>query len=107
MAAFQGVGQIKVRAHRRVVGIVKTLRLKREGRRWYVIVIAEQQPVPLPTTGRRVGLDVGVARFLTTSDGQIVANPRFQASAGDELAIAQRAVARCRLGSGNRRRGQT
>jgi len=75
-AYFQGVGQVKVKAHREVVGRVKTLRCKREGRRWYVIEVAEQQPAPLPATGREISLGVGIARFATTSDGQVVRNPR-------------------------------
>jgi putative transposase len=103
-AYFQGVGQVKVKAHREVVGLVKTLRCKREGRRWYVIVVTEQQPVPLPPTGREIGLDIGVARFATTSDGQVIGNPRFLAAIAGELAAAQRAVAGCQPGSGNRRR---
>jgi putative transposase len=105
-AYFQGVGQVKVQAHRAVVGRVKTLQLKREGRRWYVIVVAEQQPIPLPAAGREVGLDVGVARFVTTSDGQVVRNPRLLASMAGQVAAAQRAVAGCRPGSGNRRRAK-
>jgi putative transposase len=105
-AYFQGVGQMKVKAHRLVVGRVKTLRLKREARRWYVIVVAEQQPLPLPATGREIGLDVGVARFAATSDGQVVANPRFLAAIAGELAAAQRGIAGCQLGSGNRRRAK-
>jgi putative transposase len=105
-ARFQGVGQVKVKAHRPVVGRVKTLRLKCEARRWYVIVVAEQQPLPLPATGREIGLDVGVARFAATSDGQVVANPRFLAAIAGELVAAQRGVTRCRPGSGNRRRAR-
>jgi putative transposase len=105
-AYFQGVGQVKVKAHREVVGRVKTLRCKREGRRWYVIVVVEQQPVQLPATGREIGLDVGVARFATTSDGQVVGNPRFRAAIADELAAAQRSLAGCQAGSGNRRRAK-
>jgi len=105
-AYFQGVGQVKVSAHREVVGRVKTLRCKREGRRWYVIVVAERSPVPLPATGRQVGLDVGVARFATTSDGQVVPNPRFLAASAGALGAAQRVVAGCRPGSGNRRRAK-
>ena len=66
-AAFQAVGSVKVRQHRPVPGTVKALQLKREHRRWYVIVIADTEPVPLPPAGREVGVDVGVARFLTTS----------------------------------------
>jgi transposase len=36
---------------------VKTLQLKREHRRWYVIVVADTEPIPLPTAGREVGVD--------------------------------------------------
>jgi putative transposase len=36
-ASFRAVGRVKVGQHRPVVGRVKTLQLKREGRRWYVI----------------------------------------------------------------------
>src|SRR5215472_11705423 len=88
-AAFQAVGAVKVRQHRPVCGMVKTLQLKREHRRWYVIVVAEAEPVPLPATGREIGIDVGVNRFLTTSDGEIVANPRFLAASSAVIADLQ------------------
>jgi putative transposase len=103
-ATFQAVGRVKVRQHRPVLGRVKTLQFKREGRRWYVIVITEAEPVPLPATGRSVGIDVGVARFLTTSDGEVVANPRFLDAAQERIIDLQRRKARARPGSGNRRR---
>jgi putative transposase len=103
-ASFQAVGRIKLRQHRAVVGRVKTLQLKREHNRWYVIVVTETDPVPLPTTGRSVGVDLGVARFLTTSDGQIIANPRFLHAAQERIADLQRRKQRARPGSGNRRR---
>jgi putative transposase len=103
-ARFQAVGRVKLHQHRQVVGRVKTLQLKREGRRWYVIVVTESEPVPLTPTGRSVGVDLGVARFLTTSDGQIIANPRFLDAAQEWIADLQRRKARARPGSGNRRR---
>ena len=103
-AAFQAVGSVKVRQHRPVPGTVKSLQLKREHRRWYVIVVTEAEPVPLPVVGRTVGVDVGVARFLTTSDGQITANPRFLAASAEVLADLQRRKDRAWRGSGNRRR---
>ena len=49
-------------------------------------------------------MDLGVARFLTTSDGQIVANPRFLAASAAVIADLERRKARARLGSGNRKR---
>jgi putative transposase len=103
-ARFRAVGTIKVRQHRPVMGAVKTLQLKREHRRWYVIVVADCEPVPLPPTGRVVGVDVGVARFLTTSGGDVVANPRFLADSQDVIADLQRRKERALRGSGNRKR---
>src|SRR6266536_2765172 len=85
-ASFQAVGTIKVRQHRPVPGTVKTLQLKREGRRWYVVATAETQPVPLPPAGREIGVDVGVARFLTTSDGEVIGNPNFLTASAEVIA---------------------
>jgi putative transposase len=103
-ATFQAVGRVRVNQHRPVVGRVKTLQLKREVRRWYVIVVTEAETVPLASTGRSVGVDVGVARFLTTSDGEVVANPRFLDAAQKGIVDLQRRIMRARPGSGNRRR---
>jgi putative transposase len=103
-ATLRAVGRIKVHQHRPVVGRVKTLQLKREGRRWYVIVVSQTEAVPLPSTGRSVGVDVGVARFLTTSDGEVIANPRFLDATQERIVELQRRKQRARPGSGNRRR---
>lgn len=103
-AHFQAVGSVKVKQHRTVPGTVKALHLKREHRCWYAIVIAEVGPVPLPTTSRQVGVDVGVARFLTASDGQVVANPRFLAASAAIITDLQRRKDRAKPGSGNRKR---
>jgi putative transposase len=103
-AAFQAVGSVKVGQHRPVPGTVKFLQLKREYRRWYVIVITDTEAEPLPATGRAVGVDVGVARFLTTSDGQVIANPQFLAAAAETIHNLQRRKEHARCGSGNRKR---
>jgi putative transposase len=103
-AAFQAVGSVKVVQHRAVPGTVKFLQLKREHRRWYVIVITDSEAEPLPATGRAVGIDVGVARFLTTSDGEVVANPKFLAASTEVIADLQQRRERARRGSRNRTR---
>ena len=61
-----------------------------------VIVVTEAEVVPLPPTGRSVGVDLGVARFLTTSDEEVVANPRFLGAAQERLAELQRRKERAR-----------
>jgi putative transposase len=49
-------------------------------------------------------MDLGVARFLTTSDGEVVDNPRFLAASAAVIAELERRKARARPGSGNRKR---
>ncbi|MGA5133421.1 RNA-guided endonuclease InsQ/TnpB family protein [Streptomyces olivoreticuli] len=92
---FQGVGHVKVNQHRPVVGKVKTVSVKREGRKWFVVLTTEQdQPEPLPKTGSVVGIDLGIASFLTTSHGEHVENPRHARKAAARLEAAQRALSR-------------
>jgi putative transposase len=85
---LQGIGQVKVRQHRPVRGTVKTVSVKREGRRWYLILSCDNVPPEfLPATGAVTGIDLGVASFLTTSEGRHVTNPRyFRAAQADENA---------------------
>ncbi|MEF9903848.1 RNA-guided endonuclease InsQ/TnpB family protein [Streptomyces sp. P9-A2] len=91
---LQGIGHVRVHQHRPVQGRVKTISVKREGNRWYVVLACDNVPVEeLPPTGAIVGIDMGVAHFLTTSDGEHVANPRFFQTMADELAEAQRHLA--------------
>jgi putative transposase len=44
---IQGVGTLKVKLHRPVGGMIKTVTLKRVGHRWYVVIVCEVAVVPL------------------------------------------------------------
>jgi putative transposase len=100
---LQGVGQVKVHLHRPVVGRVKTIQVKRRGRRWVVVLPCADVPAnPLPATGRRAGIDVGIASFATTSDGEHIDNPRWGRAAAGKLAAAQQRLQRAKRGSKNR-----
>ncbi len=102
---LQGVGHVKVRLHRPVRGTPKTLTVRRRGRRWEATVFcAKVPPEPLPATGRQVGIDLGVAVLVATSDGELVANPRPRRALSDRLAAAKRDRARRRRGSVRYRR---
>ncbi|MFJ7098978.1 RNA-guided endonuclease InsQ/TnpB family protein [Streptomyces mirabilis] len=102
---LQGVGHVRVHQHRPVPGKVKTIAVKREGRRWYVILTADQAaPEPLPATGSVVGIDLGIANFLADSNGEFVPNPRHGRKAAAKLEAAQQALARCKRGSKRRRK---
>ena len=100
---LQGVGQVKVEAHRQVLGRVKTIQIKRQGRRWMLVLSCDDVPGdPLPATGRQAGVDVGIASFATTSNGRHIDNPRWGRVAADRLATAQQRLQRTRRGGKNR-----
>ncbi|WP_245656174.1 RNA-guided endonuclease InsQ/TnpB family protein [Microtetraspora fusca] len=102
---LQGIGHVRVHQHRSIRGRVKTISIKREGNRWYVVLSCDDVSVhALPATGAVVGLDMGVASLVTTSDGEHLANPRHLAASAGRLAAAQQALARKRRGSKRRRK---
>jgi putative transposase len=65
---------------------------------------AVYSPHGLTFRGRSAGVDLGVARFLTTSDGKAIPNPRFLDVAKTRIATLQRRGERSRSGSGNCKR---
>lgn len=92
---FQGVGHVKVNQHRPVLGQVKTVSVKREGRKWFVVLTVEQdRPEPLPVTGSVAGIDLGIANFLADSNSAFVPNPRHGRRAAAKLEAAQQALSR-------------
>jgi len=101
---LQGVGHVRVHQHRPIAGRIKTISVKREGRRWYVLVSCDDVPAqPLPATGRAVGIDMGTTHFLSTSDGEHRDNPRHGRRGAARLAKAQRNLATKKKGSNRRR----
>ncbi|WP_351224526.1 transposase [Streptomyces sp. NPDC002133] len=96
-------GHVRVHRHRPVVGKVKTISVKREGRRCYVILTVEQTEfVPLSATGSVVGIDMGLSDFLADSAGGFVSDPRHGGEVSAEIEAAQQALSRCRRGSKRR-----
>lgn len=99
-------GNLKIKLHRPWEGRPKTATFKREGDRWYLILVCDVTSVatetePLPATGLTAGIDVGLADFITLdvahggsplSDGNQpppVANPRHLRVAQASLIRAQ------------------
>ena len=72
---FKGVGHVRVHQHRAVEGRIKTITAKQEGSLGYVVRRAMTPPWNRwSPAGAVVGIDVGIASFLTTSDGEQVPN---------------------------------
>lgn len=103
---LRGIGTLRLFLSRPIEGRVKTVTLRRDGcGDWFITFACNDVPVrALPATGESVGVDVGLASFLTMGDGQRIANPRHLASREVALTRAQRIVSKRERGGANRRR---
>jgi putative transposase len=97
------VGEIGVRWSRPLPSVPSSVTVIREpDGRYYASFVVERPATPLPVCGREVGVDLGLDRLAVTSDGEVIANPRFLRARQRTLARAQRALARKAKGSANR-----
>lgn len=72
--------------------------------RWHVSILVKDHVNPLPDTGKQVGIDMGLADFAITSNGDKIPNPRFRKQNANRLKKAQRNLARKQKGSNNHRK---
>jgi putative transposase len=70
--------------------------------RYFVSFVVEVDVPALPKTGASVGIDFGVARLATLSDGTRVANPKHLHKRTRRIAFLQRQLARKQKGSKRR-----
>lgn len=102
---LKGIGILKLFWSRDLQGTVKTVTLRRDScGDWWVAFSCDDVPAStLAPVGSAVGVDVGLESFLTTSDGEHVANPRPMRTEQAAVARAQRRVSK-RAKGGHRRR---
>jgi putative transposase len=100
------IGHVRVFADRPLEGKPKTATLIRKTDGWYVCVVCEVEPKPLPKTGGSVGVDVGITHFATLSTGETVDNPRCYGRAERKLGKAQKRVSGRKKGSKRREKAK-
>jgi putative transposase len=103
----QKVGNIKVRWSRNLPSVPSSVTIIREADgRYYASFVVTLAAKPLPATECDVGLDLGLATLVATSDGELIANPRHLRRRARRLAKAQRVLARKQKGSANREKAR-
>ena len=96
-------GDIRVEWSRDLPSVPSSVTVIREpDGRYYASFVVEREAIPLPGCDREVGIDLGLASLIVTSDGEIIGNPRFLRAKERKLARAQRGLSRKRKGSANR-----
>ena len=71
------IGYIRYRNSRKIEGIPKNVTVREEADGWYVSIQCEFELKPeisIPDINTAVGIDMGVKRFLTLSDGSFINN---------------------------------
>lgn len=104
---IQHVGEVRCKAHREIEGAIKTATLKNEAGKWFVVLSCDLGNVAIPRSALpAAGIDVGLEKFLTTSDGEAVPNPRFLKKELPALKRAQWSMSRKKKGGKNRRKAK-
>ena len=101
------IKSIKAKLHRKFEGQIKTVTISKSATGNYFVSILVENDVPLPKKAElkiedAVGIDVGLSRFLTASDGMIVENPRFLKKSSNRLAYEQYRFSKMKKGSASR-----
>ncbi len=101
------VGDVRVEWSRPLPPVRSSVTVLREpDGRYYASFVVEREGSPLPACDREIGVDLGLASLAVTSNGDVIANPRFLRAKERALARAQRGLARTRKGSANRARAR-
>lgn len=92
------IGGIVINMHRSIPDefVVKQVRIVRKADKWYAIVAIQSDvsvPDPMPH-GHPIGVDVGLEKFLATSDGVLVKPPKFFVQVQSKLKLLQRRLSR-------------
>ncbi len=107
-----GIGKLKlVGSYNRQIldkSLIKRVRLIKRADGFYCQFVLDLERVePLDSTGKEIGIDVGLNHFLTDSNGEKVNNPRFLRKAEKRLKKAQRQLSKKKKGSNKRQKHQS
>lgn len=97
-------GRIRFNRHRDIPGTIKFCRILRKPTGWYLQVITEVPPQPLPKTGLEIGLDFGLTSLVADSNGNKVENPKHLKKSLRKLRVQQCRLCKHKKGSNRRKK---
>ena len=98
------IKQVKIAYSRQYEGRIISCTLSRDTDNKYYISLCcvDIEINPLEQTGAVVGIDLGIKEFATTSDNEIINNPKFYRKYEEKLIKTQRKLSKRKKGSNNR-----
>lgn len=102
------LGWVRYRKSQDISGTIKNVTVSQRTGKWYVSIQTEQEIVnPLPTAQTAVGIDMGIARFATLSDGSYYESSNSFRHHQEALRKAQQAMSRKQKFSSNWQKAKT
>ncbi len=103
-----GVSDVKIREKLRFPGKVTSATVSRQADKWFVSITVDTDDMPSLCTSRAaVGVDLGVNRLATFSDGTIVLGSKSHKALLNRLRRLSRSLSRKKKGSKNRAKAKT
>ena len=94
---------VKAKIHREFTGKIKSATISQvPSGKYFVSILVETECTPMKSTGRMIGIDLGIKDLLITSDGEKFDNIRTTKKYENKLAKEQRRLAKKKKGSNNR-----
>lgn len=99
--AISKVGRLRVKWSRGFTSMPTTVTITKDcaGRYFVSLCLDEPAKDALPKTGNKVGIDLGISRLATLSNGERIANPRHTVKNAAKLCRLQRVLSRRIIGS--------
>ena len=98
---------IRIKLHRPFSGVIKSCTIsKTPTGKYYASVLAETDIQLLPPLATKIGVDLGLKAFATTSNGEVTSNPKHLRKSEKRLAKWQKDLSRKKKGSHNRHKAR-
>ena len=99
------IGEINIRAHRKINGKIKTLIIKKSPtNKWFAYFSVEETLIKKQSNNNYLGIDVGLNSFYTDSNGNKIENPKYLRESENRLIKIQRKFSKKKKSSKNRKK---
>jgi putative transposase len=94
---------IKIKLHREIKGTILFATISRTSTgKYFVSITCEVEHEALPTTDKKIGIDLGIKNLAVCSDGKNFENPRMTNKYAKKLTYEQRQLSKKKKGSSKR-----
>lgn len=102
------IGLVRIKKHRELEGLIKSATISQtpSGKYYISILVEQEDKEKLPFTENQIGIDLGLKEFAITSNGEMIANPKYLRKTEKKIQKLQKNLSRCQKGSNNREKAR-